>query len=217
MSAPSYVNAGSLNSSSGTSSTAALPGSRVNGNLLFAVIQVLAGSKTFSIGSGWTIGDTSTDGSTSTAWAWYIVNGSEAAPAFSWSGSATYYSKVYQISGNDISAPIGAIANGAATSTTMSVGSITTTRNNSLVIATEWCNPGQGFSGPTGFTDLDAVNDGTSSHRFGVETQSTSGSASDPISISVGSTNWHAFLAEILSPLPPPPSVGGGASLIAGL
>jgi hypothetical protein len=85
-SSPVFVNAAGLQGQAGTSGTFALPSSRVNGNVLIVFIHTVAGSQTFSVGGGWTIGDTSTDANTSTAL--QVISRSLPALSIVWRGRA---------------------------------------------------------------------------------------------------------------------------------
>jgi hypothetical protein len=98
-SVPSYVNAGTEAEGTSTSATAALPGSRVIGNLLVATVQVTGGNVTFaSAGGGWTLEDQITLASgSSSCFAWRYVDSSEAAPTIT-VDLTTWGCRVYQFS-----------------------------------------------------------------------------------------------------------------------
>jgi hypothetical protein len=195
-----FVNAGSTTGAVSTTSGApALPGSRVNGNLLIAFINTTVGSETFSVGNGWTIGDTSTDTFTSSAWAWRIVDGTEVAPPFTWGTTATWHGRVYQFSGTFASPPIGAKRNNLGTSTNLNISNITTTSDLSMVFAVLLTTSNsQVIPLPTNFTAAGATfNDSNGSDRACYEYKTPTGTVSDSISLTITSAHWHAFLIEI--------------------
>lgn len=200
-----YVNHTSINGGSGTSGNGILPGSRVNGNFLIAFIQVFTGSKTISVSSGWTIVDDATDANQSSCWAWRLVDGTETAATFSWSGSATWHADCYQFSGNDTPSPVGAHNKNSGNSTTLSVSAVTTTNPNSDVIALLLTSTNLTIPTPTGYTSRNAFNDGNGSNEIADETVVSSGVASDAVSVSVTSGPWSGFIIELKGPPPPPP------------
>ncbi len=96
---------------SATSISTSLPGGRSNGNLLIAHVQVQASGKTIAVSGGaWVIGDRDSTGNQSAAWAWCLVDGTEVAPTFSWTGAAACEIIILRFSGNATPTPIGSIA-----------------------------------------------------------------------------------------------------------
>jgi hypothetical protein len=200
---PAFVNEGTINGSLGsTSITPALPGSRVTGNLLVAFVQITNGDVSISVDNGWTIdaGLTQHDANGSSALAWLLVDGAEAAPTFSWSGSLINHAQVFQFAGNDGTSPIGATANGSGNSTTLSVSAVVTTHDASLIAAMCLTTVNQAIPVPTGYTSRSQFNDAFGSDRLFTEKVATSGASSDAVSVTISSSAWHAYLFEIKAP-----------------
>jgi hypothetical protein len=137
MTTPAYANVGTRSSvGSGTSVTPALPGSRVNGNILICIVGVSGTSNHSVSGSGWqALGSQYTpSGATFRASLWWrVVDGSEGSPTVSWTGSAGHGAQIFQITraNFDTTAPFGAITANAAIGIAHSNPGLTTTRNNS--------------------------------------------------------------------------------------
>lgn len=195
----------STNSAS-TSISPALPPLRKNGNLLLAFAWIGTSTTASVSGTGWTLVETVNNGSITQAWAWCLVNGSEGAPSFSWSGSSSNGAIILQYCNTDQSSPIGAHNNGLGNGTTISVSAVTTTRDNSLVIAIMENGLSANIAAvPTNYTDrwqesvILAVGN---SLRVADEVITTSGTGSDAVSVAISSSaNWRGVIAEILSPL----------------
>lgn len=202
MSNPTFVNAGTPNSGVGSSPTSSLPGSRVNGNILFALVYVSGGAVGFSIGGGWTIGGikNGNDGGDA-AWAWRIVDGAEADPA--WTIDFTsWHSEVKQYTGNVSSSPIGAKTSGQGDDATIVVPAVTTERDTSTIVGLLTVSANTTITTPTGFT---ARNTNSSGSSLTVdETTTTAGDVSDAVSAAVPSNPWSGFLIELCSVAPPP-------------
>src|SRR5215472_11429531 len=136
MTTPTFVNVGAGSGSGSTTSlTPPMPASLVTNNLLIAYCEVLAAGVTITLcGTGWSsfITNFSTGMSAMVAFA---VFGSQTAPTFSWTGAHAANSQIMQYTGNLTSGPLGASL--AATGTTLPYSSsgITTTANNSTVVA----------------------------------------------------------------------------------
>lgn len=214
----SFINAGSINGNIGTTATAALPGSRTTGDLLIAFVNIISGSKSISIGGGWTIppnGD-ATDANQSSAFAYRIVDGTEAAPSFTWSGAEVWHCKVEHYTGND--SAIGAVTKNSGSGTTLSVGALTTTADNSLAAALLLCLGDTVIPTPSGFTSRSAFDDGNASDILADKTVATSGSSSGSPSVTINSAAWSGFLIEILATPPPPtPPASTAACVLMGL
>lgn len=191
----SFVSTASINGGGGTAATGILPGSRLNGNILVAWVQLTTTGNTFSIGGGWVLQDTSADGSC--AWATRIVDGTEANAVFTWSGGATWHSQCSLIKNNDASSPIGATNQASGTSTTLTAASLTTTHDGSMTFAILLTAGSQVISVPSGYTDAGQFNDGNGSNRMAYEVEGLSGSTSTAISVTISSALWHSFAFEI--------------------
>jgi len=203
---PGFVNSPVTNGTAGVASGGpTLVGSRVNGNVLIAWIMTLAGTggggKTFSVGGGWTIGDQQQDANTSAAWAWRLIDGTEAAPTFTWSGACSYHARMYQFSGNDLSAPIGnkLKAQGASANLIINGGvGMTMSDGTSSVIAITLTPTSDVIPPvPPGYTALVGFNHPNGSDRVFIQPQGAAGSVSGPVNLTIPSSFWHGFMIEI--------------------
>jgi hypothetical protein len=180
-----------------TSLSPIMPSSRTNGNLLVAWLLVKASGKTFSVGGGWTIGDTSADGAA--CWAWRYVDGTEAVPVFSWSGAADCTTDMVQLTGVKSSGAIGASAKANGSGTTASLSGIVTGANLSRALAIVTAQGATSLSVASGYTSAKTLNTGRGSYL--VESQSVPvAGASGSISSTLGSGTWQVFLIEIKRP-----------------
>jgi hypothetical protein len=186
-------------STSGTTGTSALVSSRSTGALMIAWILVDGGAKSFSVGGGWAIGDTTTTANSSSCWAWRLVDGAEAAPSFTWTGSAAWHTKMYQFRGNATS-PIGAKSSNSGISTTLAIAGITTIADQSLVFLIECAgSSSQVLPSPSGYSGVGTpFNDSFGSDRGDIQTVPVSGSAATSVSVTITSASWHAMMIEIL-------------------
>lgn len=201
MTIPSWVNNGTAASGTGTSIAPALPASRTTNNILLAFVLVKATGKTISVsGTGWTLGDSASSGNLSAAWAWRLVDGAEAAPTFSWTGSAGYRAYETQWTGNATSSPIGNIANVSGNSgTTLTSQSIVSSADNSLAIIQSAVDNNVTITNPPGWT-AQTSSGGTSAGIFYPIDQVVyvSGSTTqNPNRITSSSINWVNFTIEL--------------------
>ena len=200
---PTFVNATTTSgATSGTSLSSPLVTSRTTGNLLVALIQTQGGPKTFSVGGGWTIGGTQADSTMSSAWAWRYVDGTEAAPSFTWTTSAACHTKMFQFTNVASSSATGAFASTSGTGTAVSQTGITTTLDNSLVLAFLFARTQQ--TSVSGITLGSYSATGTSfSDSFltdigGRTTVAASGGVSPTLAATLTvSSLWHTHLVEI--------------------
>lgn len=216
-----FVNAQTINgATSGTSGTANLPGSRTNGNSLFAYIQVTEGSLAFSVGGGWEIVADAIDGSGSAALAARKVDGTENDPTFTWtggSGTQAWHCQVFQWSGTSWS-DIGATSTATGVGTTLAVGALSTGRNNSTVAGFLFTSGSNVIPTPTSYTSRSQFNDSFASDRVVDEVVATSGSSSDAVSVSISSSAWQGILLELLEPgaiMASPAALAGAGGLSA--
>lgn len=218
MSAPVFQNDGGINGAlGGTTATASLPGSRSNGDLLLAECQVLTGLKTIVETSDWHIEDDATDANTSTCWAWRYVDGTEAAPNFSWTGSAVWHCKVVRYNGVASALAIGAKSNGKGNSATLAIGAITTTQPDSTVVALLLDSGGGTIPTPSGYTSESAFADAFASDKWADQAFPSAGSSSGAISLSISSVPWSGFLFELRSVVSPAGQAAGvGAAVGVG-
>lgn len=199
-----YINSGLIKLVSSTSITPVRPPLRNNGNLLLA-FACIGGNTTASVsGTGWTLVESTNNGTITQAWAWCIVNGSEADPTFSWAGSASTNAIVLQYCNVNQSGPIGAHNVGLGSGTTISVSAITTTADNSAAIT--FLQDGLSTINippvPTNYSDrfnvFSITGAVTGNIRIAEETIATSGSSSDAVSVAISSANWRGWIIELL-------------------
>ena len=185
-----------------TSVTPTLPASRVNNNLLIAWVGVNASGKTFSVGGGWTIVDSVNTGNVSSCYATRLVDGTEAAPVFTWAGAAGSDAQVVQMSGNQTVGIIGNKNNATAnSSTTETVASITTTAANSAIFVILTSSASTSIGTPTNYTIIAGGNNpGFVSNNVSWGLVGTSGASSSSISQTIASSNWVSFGFEIVGP-----------------
>jgi hypothetical protein len=183
----------------GTSSSCGLASS-TDGDLLIAWVQVTSGGKTFTVNSGWTIGDQQNDGNSSSAWAWAISDGSVPNPAFSWSGSATWHAQCSSYGGVDQLSPIGTTHKNIGNSATLSVTSITSTGPSSLALCLAFANGSVSITTPSGYSTEYNFSDAFGTDDVFDQALGSSGSTSNAVSISIASAPWSAFIIELLSP-----------------
>lgn len=136
MASPSYVNVGATASSaSATTLTPALNATRTNNNILLSFIIVNGGGKSPTTATaGWTVGDSNNTGSSSAAWAWRIVDGTETAAVWTWAGAAACTGFVAQYTGNLTVAPIDATGKNTGSSPLIIYNGVTTTTANDCII-----------------------------------------------------------------------------------
>lgn len=198
-----YVAVGSrANSSGATSRAPALPTTRTNGDLLIAI----CGSKnnaTHSVsGTGWTkIAQVNSGANWTVSLCWLIVNGSEAAPTISWTGSVACFAHVIQYSGTSAT-PFGASNSNTGTTSTHSCTQITTTGSNSMVVYLDGAAANTALATPSGWTENNDSGSTTGATRdtAGSKTIASSGTGSGDISVTGANDAWVMWQYELLSP-----------------
>lgn len=194
---PSTVGA-TVTSVSATTLTPTLP-TRANTNLLISHVQIQATGKTPSVGGVWTLGDTVNTGSISAAWAWCIVDGTEAAPVWSWAGAAACVAQVIRYTGNATPTGVGAFLNATAdASTTVTTGALVTTADNSLCLNLIFASTSQTIPLPDDRTSIFSNASGNGSTRVAYGQVGLSGSTTDSPSVTITAANWISFTIEVL-------------------
>jgi hypothetical protein len=195
---PTFFNSTVDNGNVSSTATTTLVSSRAAGALLLAFVRAQAGNVTFSVGGGWTIGDTSVNANGSTAWAWRIVDGTEASPVWPLGVSTLWQTKMFQFRGNNAS-PIGAKGNNAGASTNITISGITTTANYSMVLAIlETISTAQNIPLPAGYIQAGAIgNFSGGSDISGYQNEGTLGTVSSSVNVAISTSIWKAFLIEI--------------------
>lgn len=195
--AVAYVNAGTRTSSAGaTGATPALPASRVLGNLLIAVVGA-KNANTHTWPAGWTKMDERTINSAFTvSWGYRWVNGDEAAPAVTWSGSVASFGIVYQLSGVDFDGPLQVAYQTGTTST--HTGTAITAAAAGRVFYLDACAANTAVAQPTNFTEHQDSGSATGATRqaFGSYAR-TAGQSSGSISITAGAAEWVMWTFEL--------------------
>jgi len=182
-----------------TSVTTIAPGltsTPVSGNLLLALCQVIGSGKTFSVGGGWTIGDTAANGAA--CWAWRYADGTEADPVFTWSGAANCSAVTSEWTGVKSSGAIGNSAKASGSGTSVSLSGIVTGADLSRVVGFVCAQTSQTISPSSGFTNNGRL--ASANGSFIVESEAVPVVASSgTISNTISSAAWEAFLIEIKS------------------
>lgn len=205
MASPAYVNIGAGSTSAGaTSRNPGLPASRSNGNLLIAICASKNNATHTWSGTGWVKFDQVDSGASFTvSLAYRIVDGAEAAPTASWSGSVAAAAAIVQWSGTDGGNPFdGAHNSNTGSSTTHSVSEVTTTRADSRVIYIDWCAVATELATPSGWTensDLSSVTPDIE-RTVGGKNVAASGSGAGNISVTGGNAAWVMWQIELRSP-----------------
>jgi hypothetical protein len=200
MATPSFVNNGAQSvSASAATLTPVLPASLVVNNLLISICSVSTSGKTITTATaGWTVGGQVSAGNMSAAWAWALDAAGLAAPAWTWSGAAACQASVLQLTGNATTGIIGNINSANANaSTTETIASITTTANNSLILAILLASTSQTIPLPTNYTAAVSFGSADGSLRVADGAINVSGGTSDAISVTIASANWVSFGIEI--------------------
>lgn len=214
-----YLNSGTrANSSGATSRTPALPGSRVSGNLLLAIIGSKNNFTHTSSSPGWSKLDQRDSGTGWTTSLWIYnrtgggVDGSEAAPTVDVASSnVACFGQVIQCSGPfDPDDPIGATNFNTGTSSTHSCTGVNTTADNSLMLYIDTAAANTALATPSGWTEnLDnGSSTGATRNTVGTKQMGSSGSASGDISVAGASAAWVMWQIELLD-APPHPWVKG--------
>jgi hypothetical protein len=179
---------------------------RVAGRLALCFCQVGqtgSGTVTFSVSSGWTVGDTVNLGGNlgSVCWAYRVCDGTGSDDVtFTWGGALlSYHAVLAEFTGQASSNFIGQKNSASATSsTTITAAPLNLLHNQSLVYAQLFVMSANQIIGlPTGYTDVESFRDSFGSDRLCY--QLPTGSTSDAISESISSNNWASFATEIRS------------------
>lgn len=203
---PEFVNAGTqTGSGAGDTTTLPLPGSRVNGNLLLAVMSVRSDSSMSTTTNGWTKwqqGNGSSGGLVCGVAIFYrFVDGTETDITIS-HGAGSHSGRILQYTKTSLaSPPIGASRENDGNGSPHSVNGITTTRRNSLVIYING-NRGGTVATPTNFSeDADSGSVNGAGVANGSVEVANSGSTTANISVtSTASSGWAMWQIELLTP-----------------
>jgi hypothetical protein len=200
---PTFLNLVATNGATGgTSGAPSLIGSRVNGQLLIAFIQLdtpQASSTPFSVSGGWTMGDQQNN----SGWAWRIVDGTETNPTFSWAANSVWHARMYQFQDTNVVTPIGAKLKGTGSSGSLTlngaVGLTTTGAVSTAFAILLTMNSSQTIPLPTGYTGAgSAFGDGFGSDRASFQYQGLAGTVSGAVDVVISPSVWAGFLIELL-------------------
>jgi len=201
---PSFVNASSVVTTApfgGATISPPLVGTRANGNLLIAYVQCNNGSRALSVsGAGWQTITTAIDGNVSGMIAWRLVDGTETAPTFDMGGAqpGVITARMLQFTGNNASAPIGAVVAATGASTLFHLNAITSTAALSTSLFVGMVNTQQTIPVPAGYTAIGSVYlSSSASDRTAVQGLAASGSVSGVVNVSIASAVWEGYLIEI--------------------
>jgi hypothetical protein len=195
--AVAYVNAGTRTSSAGaTGATPALPSSRVLGNLLIAVV-ISKNNAAHTWPSGWTMVDQQDQTTDFTAsWGYCWVNGNEAAPAVTWSGSVAAGAIVYQLSGVDFDGPLQvAVQSGTGATHT---GTSITAGEAGRIFYLDAAAANTALATPTNFTEHQDSGSGTGATRQALGSRSRAATeSSGSISVTGANADWVMWTFEL--------------------
>jgi hypothetical protein len=208
----SYVNVGARTNSSGaTSATPALPASRVNGNLLIAICGTKNNASHSTATSGW---QKLSQRDSGTGWTLSIfyrtVDGTEAAPVITWSGSVANFAIQAQYSGAD--RIIGNFLGNNGTTSPHTNAGITAIRKNSQPIYIGGAAANTAYGTNTGWSENSDAGSATGAtrHVFGRRNATiNNGDASGSISLTGAAAAWVLYQIELLEPL----TLSGGVTI----
>jgi len=216
-----YVNVGTRTNSGGnTSATPALPASRVSGNILIAICGTKNNATHSTATSGWDKIDQVDSG---TGWTlslfWRVIDGSEAAPVITWSGSVANFAIITQISEASPTNPIGAILGNPNSGTPHTNAGITGTGLNSQVFYIGGAAANTAYGTTSGWTERSDAgsNTGATRHVIGnrnsrINTGDSSGSTSNTGAAAVGVMYQLELLSPVFSVSGTPTDLGDTAS-----
>lgn len=208
MAAPLYLNVGTRSQSAGAVTlTPALPASRSNGNILIATLASKNNATHATATGGWVLVGTQTNSGASftrSRW-WRIVDGTEASPVFTWTGSVACFAQIeqYDRDNTDTAAPFGTIGTAApGTVATHTSTGFNTTRDLSLVIYSDACAANTAVGTPAGWVEnYDNGNaTGATNNAGGSKAVATSGTGSGNISVTGGAAAWVQQQVELKAP-----------------
>lgn len=197
---PAWVNNGTANNTASATSLApaALPGSLVNNNILVSWIGIKITGESPTVGGGWSTPIVDNTGNESGAWSWRVVDGTEAVPTWSWVSAAAATTQIAQFTTPNPGAPIGVTNSADANaSTTLTVASLTTTSDNSLIVDIYLASNSQTLGTPSGYTQRAVLANANTSYAMNAAPANKAG-AIDAVSLAVTSSNWVSFGIELL-------------------
>lgn len=200
MAVPSFVSiGGATGAGSGTTLTPGLPASRVNNNILISFCSVQGTGKTVTTATtGWTVGDSINAGSISAAWAWRLVDGTETAAVWTWTGSAANVGVEIQYSGNATVSPINTNNKANADSSSqVTIAALTTGADNCEIVDFITTSTNQTIPTPIGMTTRLTSQGGNGSMRIS-DGQMGKAGATEAESFPITSDNWVTFGIAIL-------------------
>lgn len=202
-----YVNAGTRSSSTGvTGFTPGLPASRVLGNFLIATI-ISKNNATHTWPSGWTkVSQVNSGASFTASWGYRFVNGDEAAPAVTWSGSADGGAIVHQLSGVDFDGPLQTTSQTGATST--HTGTAITAAAAGRIFYLDAAAANTALATPTSFTEHQDSGSATGATRQTLGSYArTAGQSSGSISVTGANAAWVMWTFELQDRLSTRPQI----------
>jgi hypothetical protein len=213
---PSFVNSTATDIGNSTSAPVPMVGSRVNGNMLIALLvrnsETAGGIVVQTGGAGWNSSAPSTGSGGSIAlWMWRMVDGTELAPTFAWLAgtSAPWQTRMFQFTGTAVPGvtgfAIGNVLQNAGASANLlvngGVGLTTVAPLSSVVALTALAGSNQIIPLPSGYLGAGAgFNDTIGSNQASIQHQGAGGSVSGPVNLAIASAFWHGFMIELRRP-----------------
>lgn len=207
MTAQAYLNVSAtpVQNNSAATLTPPLPTSRVSGNAIYAVCVSKNNAVHSTSTAGWVKKDQVNSGASFTASLWECeVDGTEAAPVFTWTGAAACSARVWQYTRDDFSTALtGAFSSNFGTGTTHTSPALTTTANNSRIMYVDVCGANTAASAPSGRTERFDAGNATGATRMvvGDSLVTTAGGSSGSSSLTGGNAAWVQWQVELLEPL----------------
>jgi hypothetical protein len=196
MAVPSFVNAAAqVTSASATSIAVTLLGSRVNNNVIWAFIFVNAAGKSISASAGWTILVSDNANGASAAFAHRLVDGTETACTFSWTGAASCHGQCQQYTGNATTGYMAASGATSGTGTAVSGTGLTSVADNSLMYhaAMDSINAAFGVLSPPAQYATGGYNTAQGSFGGAAGTILKSGGTGINFAATISSANWKVL------------------------
>jgi hypothetical protein len=171
-------------------------GGLVSGRLYIAWAHWLVAGATITVsGTGWTLGDHQGGSVHSSAWAWMVYSGTQAAaPTFTSDVGGVVHWGNSSWEGQDVS-PIGHIKHAEGSSNSIAIGTVAVTKAGSIFLSINMTSASNPVPTPTNYTSIQAFSDAFASENYAWETNTC-----DSGTVTINSAGWNAFMIEILGP-----------------
>jgi hypothetical protein len=219
MTAPAYGAVGTRTQvAAGTSRAPALPAGRANGDVLIAICGSKNNAAHSIAGTGWAALTPQVDSGTGwTVSLWYrIVDGAEAAPTISWTGSVACFAQIIRYTRAPAEgSPFGAIGTaGTGTTSPHAAPGITTTQSNSTVVYIGAAAANTGYGAVSGWTERADNGSATGASRnvIGEKAVAAAGTTTGATSATGANAAWVQWQIEITEPLVTATGTGNGSA-----